>query len=431
MLEVVDGRDHGVAVRIARPRPSVTSVDEAVAQIVERVRLGGDGALMELTQRFDGVRLERSQLRVDEETLSSSLDLVRPELVDALVSLRERLAQTSGQQRPQGWTGRVGGSTVGEVVRPLARVGVHAGGGAAASPAAVLMTAVPAQVAGVRGIAVASSPGPRGEIPAETLAACSLLGVDEVYRVGGPQAIAALAYGTETVRPVDKVVGPGNLYVGAAKRLVSEWVGVDGIAGPAELAIVADGSADADAIAADLVAQAERGPHGTHVLVTWDPGLAASVASALELHVLRHERAEEIENALTEGGVAALVRDRDHALDTVNALAPARLELVFDGASGALDLVHSAGAVFVGPYSPASVGDHVLGTNSVLPSRGRARWASGLSARDFVRTVYVAELERDDLEQLEPHASAIAEAEGLPAHARAVQSRLDRPVGGD
>jgi histidinol dehydrogenase len=286
------------------------------------------------------------------------------------------------------------------------------------------MASVPARVAGVEGLALCSPSAPGGDIAEAVLAACSVAGITEVYRLGGAQAIAALAFGTETVRPVEKIVGPGNVYVTLAKRFVQGWVGIDSEAGPTEIAIIADDSADPRVLAADLVAQAEHGPLGTHVLITWVPEVAERVIQRLDIEVMGHERPEDVENALIEGGRAVLVRDKAHALATANALAPEHLELVFAGALDALDSVRNAGAVFVGKDSPVSVGDYVAGTNHILPSGGTARWSSGLGVADFLKRIYVSGLERSALERLAPHVDALAEAEGLHAHGRAVHARL-------
>ncbi len=428
MLELIDGRDQMTPVHIARPRPGPAKDGQAdrVREIVGEVRSSGDAAVVALTERYDGVRLEPDALRVDPEIIPRARSLVRPELIDALEVMAERLRATCERQGSEGWMDRRADERVGELVRPLRRVGVYVPGGRAAYPSSVVMAAVPAGVAGVESVAVASPPGPSGEVADAVLAACSVTGVGEVYRMGGAQAIAALAYGTETVRPVDKVVGPGNVFVTLAKREVQGWVGVDRDAGPSEIAIVADEGADPHVLAADLVAQAEHGPHGTHALITWSPDLAERVMAALELQVVGHRRGEDVENALTEGGSAVLVRDLEHAMDTANALAPEHLELCFEGAEAALELVRNAGAVFVGPLSPVSVGDYVAGTNHVLPTGGSARWAGGLGVSDFVKRIYVAGQERTALERLAPHVDALAEAEGLPAHARAVRLRLER-----
>ncbi|MDQ4027845.1 MAG: histidinol dehydrogenase, partial [Actinomycetota bacterium] len=273
-------------------------------------------------------------------------------------------------------------------------------------------------------IAICSPPEPSGEIAEVVLAACDLLGIREVYRMGGAQAIAALSFGTETVPPVDKIVGPGNVYVTLAKRLVSGWVGTDSEAGPTEIAVVADDTVSPRVLASDLIAQAEHGPLGTHALITWMPEVAQAVRDELETMVMRHERPDDVENALIEGGRAVVVRDLDHALATANALAPEHLELVFAGALDALGRVRNAGAVFVGAYSPVAAGDYVAGTNHVLPSGGTARWASGLGVFDFLKRIYVSGLEPSALERLAPHIDALAEAEQLRAHGRSARMRL-------
>jgi histidinol dehydrogenase len=427
MLEVVDGRAQKAPVRIPRPRSLGTESEaaEAARAVVDDVRLHGDEALLAYTERFDGVRLEAPDLVVGPATIEGARRLVRPELLDALEVMAERLRATCARQRPQGWLERGPDELIGELVRPLRRVGLYAPGGRAAYPSSVMMMAVPAREAGVDGVALASPPGPGGEIAEPILAACAVAGLAEVYRMGGAQAIAALAYGTETVRPVEKIVGPGNVYVTHAKRLVSDWVGTDSEAGPTEIAIIADDSVNPTIVAADLVAQAEHGPHGTHALITWAPELAEGVMTALELAVMRHEHPDDVENALIEGGRAVLVRDQRHALETANAFAPEHLALYFAGALDALDQVRNAGAVFVGQTTPISAGDYVAGTNHVLPSGGSARWSSGLSVRDFTKTIYVSGLEPGPLERLAPHVDALADAEGLRAHARAVRARLD------
>ena len=426
MLELIDGRETTGAVHIARPRPVGTSnpVDD-VARIIEDVRHRGDEALVELTARLDRARVPADRIAVVPETIHRARSLVRPELIDALEVAAERLRRTSERQLRKSWFDRGADETIGELVRPLRRVGIYAPGGRAAYPSTVIMAAVPAQVAGVETIAVASPPGPDGEVAEPVLAACAVAGITEVYRVGGAQAIAALAYGTESVRPVDKIVGPGNVYVTLAKRAVQGWVGVDSEAGPTEIAIVADDRADPRVIALDLIAQAEHGPLGTHVLVTWSAQLPERVMAALEVEVTRHRRPDDVENALIEGGRAVLVRDRAQAMATVNLLAPEHLQLVFDGASDALEEVRDAGAVFVGPYSPVPAGDYVAGTNHVLPAGGTARFASGLSVADFTKSIYVCDLQATSLERLAPHIAAFAEAEGLETHARAVQARLE------
>lgn len=427
MLEIIDGRAQKSPVHILRPRPLGRGAqpEDTVRQIVEDVRLKGDEAVLAYTAQFDDARLSPEQLRVDPGEIARSRSLVRPELIDALEVMAEKLRSTCERQVDEGWFDERPDEFVGEVVRPLRRVGIYVPGGRASYPSSVIMGAVPAQVAGVEGIAMCSPPGRGGEVSEVTLAACAVAGIDEVYRVGGAQGIAALAYGTASIRPVDKIVGPGNIYVTLAKRRVSGWVGVDSDAGPTELAIVAGEGAVAREIAADLVAQAEHGPLGTHVLITWLPELVDEVIAALDHEVMVHPRADDVESALTEGGQAVLVADLDHALATADAFAPEHLELIFEGARDAVDRIANAGSIFVGRFSPVPVGDYVGGTNHILPSGGAARWSSGLSVRDFVRHIYVSGYERTALERLAPHIDALSAAEGLPAHGRSVALRLE------
>jgi histidinol dehydrogenase len=426
MLELIDGRTQQTPVHIPRPKPPGTRDYQAEAwAIVEDVRLRGDAAVIDHTERLDGVKLAPEELIVDPKLIENSRFLVRPELIEGLEAMAERLRPTCERQRPQEWLERSPAALVGELVRPLARAGIYVPGGRAAYPSSVVMAVTPARVAGVEGIAIASPPTRLGEVAEPVLAACAVLGVTEVYRMGGAQAVAALAYGTDTVRPVDKIFGPGNVHVTLAKRAVRGWVGTDSEAGPTEIAVIADDGTNPDMVAADLVSQAEHGPLGSYVLITWDEQVAADVIEALDLLVTTHERPDEVENALIEGGRAVLVRDLQHALDTANAFAPEHLELCLDDAFELLDRVRNAGAVFVGPSSPVSAGDYVAGTNHVLPTGGSARWSSGLGVSDFVKRIYVSGLEPPALARLAPHVNALAEAEGLNAHARAVEARLD------
>lgn len=427
MLPTIDAREQLTPVHIPRPKPlrGTEDAERVVGEIVDDVRLRGDEALLAYTSRFDDVDLKRETMVVDAAEIERSRSLVRPEFLAALEVMAERLRTTCERQKPQTWIDRRDDEFVGELIRPLRRVGCYVPGGRAPLASSVVMTAVPAQVAGVGGIAVATPPNDRGEVPEAVLAACSVAGVSEVYKMGGAQAVAALAYGTETVRPVDKIVGPGNIFVTLAKRRVSGWVGIDSEAGPSEICVVADGSADPDHIALDIVAQAEHGPLGSHVLITWEAELAEAVVDRIGSKVMLHERPEDIENHLIEGGAVVLVRDRRHAFETVNAFAPEHLELMFAGAEDHLDEIESAGSVFVGPYSPVAVGDYVGGTNHVLPTGGTARFASALGVADFVKRIYVSGYSEAALRRLAEHVDALSEAEGLFAHGRSVWDRLE------
>lgn len=429
MLEVIDGRDRGAPVAIARPR-MVGRLDPEVdaSRIVEDIRLRGDDALLEHIERHTGARLTADRLLVEPEEIVAASKLVRPELLHAFEVMHEQLRATCERQLPESWIEQRGDQMVGELIRPLQRAAVHVPSTRAPRPASrastVLMGAVPAGVAGVEDVAVCTRATGAGEVAESVLAACSVAGVTEVYRMDGPEAVGALAYGTATVRPVEAIVGPGDAYVAAAKRIVHGWVATDAEAWPTELAIVADDTADPNLVAADLVANAERGPLGTHAVITWAPELLEQVIIALDLAVAGHERAEEVENTLIEGGSGVLVRDLDHALHTANAFAPQHLQLVFAGALDALDRVRSAGAVLVGPSTGPAAG-YVGGINDIVPSGGAARWASGLGTRDFVKAVSVSGLEPEALERLGPHARALAAGEGLTAGAGSIDARLE------
>ena len=427
MIELIDGRAQQSPVHIPRPRPVAPAdgVEEVVRSIVEDVRLRGDDALIEHTARLNGATLDRADLRIDPGTVAAARSLVRPELIEAFEVAAHRLRATCERERPQSWIDRSGDEVVGELVRPLRRVGIHVPGGPAAGPSTITMAATPARAAGVEDIAVVSPPLPSGEVPEAVLAACTVAGIDEVYPIGGAQAVAALAYGTESVRPVDKIVGRGDLHMRLAAHLVTGWVGVGITSGATEIAVIAGDDAKAGAIAADLVAQAEHGPLGTYTLITWSPDMADAVTQRLDELVLRHERSDDVENALIEGGSAVLVRDLDHAIATANALAPEHLELAFEGAADVLDRITNAGAVLIGPASPAAAGDYVAGITHILPGGGAARFESGLGVNDFVKRIYVFGSGFETLARLAPHIQALAEAEGLHGHARSVMSRMN------
>jgi histidinol dehydrogenase len=406
---------------LARAEPPDDATLAAVREIIAAVRAGGDAVLRDLTESFDGCRVD--ELRVDEEVLTAALADVSGELRAALEYARERITAYHRTQAGPAARYEADGICVREVVRPVDRAGLYVPGGRAAYPSTVLMTAIPAQVAGVAEIALCVPPGRDGEVPAATLAAAALVGVREVYRVGGAQAIAALAYGTESIRPVDVIVGPGNVYVALAKREVAGVVGIDAIAGPSELVVVADDSAPADFVAIDLMAQAEHGPDGAAVLVTWSESLAIAVDASLEELVATAARRPEIEATLASGGRSILVDGPEAAMAVVGAIAPEHLQLMTADPDALVPLVRSAGAVFCGPFAPAAVGDYVAGANHVLPTARTARFASALRVSDFQKHMHVVSLDRDALARVAPHVEAFAAAEGLEAHGRAVAFR--------
>jgi histidinol dehydrogenase len=395
----------------------------AVREIIAAVRERGDAAVREYTARFDGCDI--ADLRVGAEECRAAWDGLDAGLRTALEHAREAIAAYHEEQRAPAADLERNGVRVREVVVAVDRAGLYVPGGRAAYPSTVLMTAIPARVAGVPAVALCVPPGSDGRPPAATLAAAHLAGVDEVYRVGGAQAIAALAYGTETIAPVAVVYGPGNAYVALAKREVTGVVGTD-TAGPSEVAVVADDTADPGFAAADLVAQTEHGPDGAAVLVTWSETLADAVDRALAGLVERNASADELRTTLAATGRTVLVDGPDHALAVTNALAPEHLELLVADPDKLVPLVRNAGAVFCGPWAPAVVGDYLAGVNHVLPTGRTARFASALRVDDFERRIHVVSLDESALLRLEPDIRSLAQVEGLEAHAAAVAERRAR-----
>jgi histidinol dehydrogenase len=397
------------------------SAVEGVRAIIAEVRGRGDAALHDLTEQFDGCTID--ELRVPGDELLAALDGAPAEFRAALEYAREEVTAYHEAQLGDDVRLERDGVLLRELVVPVDRAGLYVPGGRATYPSTVLMTAIPARVAGVPEIALCVPPDPDGRVPQATLAAAALVGVDEVYRVGGAQAIAALAYGTETIRPVDVIVGPGNRYVTAAKREVAGIVGVESLAGPSELVVVADETADPAMVAADLVAQAEHGPDGVAILVTWDEAVADAVDDAVGKLTAEAPRRAEIEATLESGGRTVLVDAPDMAVEAANAIAPEHLELMTADPEALVPLVRNAGAVFCGPWSPAAVGDYVAGVNHVLPTARTARFASALRVDTFRKHVHVVTLDQAALARVAPYVRAFAEMEGLDAHGRSVELR--------
>ena len=399
----------------------------AVSEILAAVRAGGDAALVELTERFDGVRLDT--LAVPADVVAGAVDRVAPELRDALEVAHRRIAAYHRHELAASDVFTSEGVTVRPLVRPVARAGCYAPGGRARYPSTVLMCATPARVAGVDEVVLCVPPAPDGSVDDATLAAAAIAGVDEVYRVGGAQAVAAMAYGTESIAPVDVIVGPGNRYVAEAKRQVSGVVGVaSAFAGPSEVVVVAAPGTRPELAAVDVVVQAEHGPDGQAWLVTWDEALAGTVEAEIDRIVAASSRRGDLESTLSTGGYSVLVDGPDAAIAVANVVAPEHLELMVppDLAGSMVDAVRSAGAVFVGEDAPASLGDYLAGPNHVLPTNRTARFASALRADDFVRHIHVVTATPAALADLGPRVVALAEAEGLEAHAASIRARWDR-----
>jgi histidinol dehydrogenase len=411
---------------VPRSDTDVAGTVEVVRPIVDAVRQRGLEAVLEFSARFDGV--QQQDVAVPAEAISEALRELDPEVRAALEEAISRLRRTcEAELEADVVTEVVPGGRVTQRMVPIERVGLYVPGGLAPLVSSVVMNVVPAQVAGVASIALTSSPqADRGGLPHPTiLAACALLGVDEVYAVGGAQAIAMFAYGAGTCRPVDLVTGPGNIYTVSAKRLVKGTVGIDSEAGPTEIAVLADETADPAHVAADLVSQAEHDPLAASVLVTPSETLADEVTAELDKQVSVTKHAERIRTALTgRQSAIVLVDDVEQGLDVVNAYAAEHLEVQTRDAAEVAARVRNAGAVFVGPYAPVSLGDYAAGSNHVLPTAGCACHSSGLSVRSFRKAMHVVEYSEEALRGVASHVVTLAEAEDLPGHGAAVRVRV-------
>jgi histidinol dehydrogenase len=412
-----------------RGRGGGAAVERVVQRIVRDVARRGDRAVLAWTAKLDGVRLTPRSLRVARDDLAVAFrDLPRRLRADLTLAAR-RIKAFHQQQRSRSWTRRdASGASCGLRVQALERVGLYVPGGRAAYPSTVLMTAIPARVAGVDELIAVSPSGRQGCAPV-ILAACHLAGVDALYRVGGAQAVAALAYGTATIPRVDKIVGPGNAYVATAKRLVFGLVDIDSIAGPSEVLILADARAEAELVAADMLAQAEHDPDAAAVCITPSTALAGRVARALDRQLATLPRRAIAARSLTRYGAIITVGSRRDAIALANALAPEHLELAVTDPRRWLDRIRHAGAVFFGAGAPEAFGDYLAGPNHVLPTGGTARFASPLGVWDFEKRTSVIAAGRATLVRLGPAVARLARAEGLEAHARAVELRLGRGGG--
>ena len=411
---------------LAAKRESAADVDDVVAAIIDDVAARGDAALVEYTERFDRVRLSPEGLRLAPDEIAAGADKAPPETVAALHLAAERIESFHRRQLPTGidYIDSLG-VRLGQRWRPLAAAGLYVPGGTAAYPSSVLMNAIPARVAGVERL-VMTVPAPDGVLNPLVLAAAHMVGIDEVYRIGGAQAIAALAYGTATIAPVDKIVGPGNAYVAAAKRRVFGRVGIDMIAGPSEILVVADRHNDPSWIAADLLSQAEHDPAAQAILVTDNGDFAAAVERAVARHLQALPRAEIAGASWRDNGAVILVADWDEAVGLIDRIAPEHLELAIDDAGAVAERVRHAGAIFLGRHTPEAVGDYIAGPNHVLPTARSARFASGLGVLDFMKRTTIVGCDRASLAALAPAAIRLAKAEGLDAHALSLALRLGR-----
>lgn len=414
------------AALLAGKREASEDVDMIVRGILDDVRVNGDAAVLDYTARFDRLKASSmAELKVSAEEIEEALRQVPGETLEALKLAHDRIYAHHVRQMPSDdrYVDPIG-VELGSRWTAVEAVGVYVPGGLASYPSSVLMNVVPAQVAGVERI-VMVVPSPDGVLNPLVLAAARISGVSEIYRIGGAQAVAALAYGTDTIEPVAKIVGPGNAYVAAAKRRVFGTVGIDMIAGPSEVLIIADKDSNPDWVAADLLAQAEHDPVAQSILITDDAGLAEKVVSSVEAQLKTLPREDVARASWTDFGAVILVDTLENAIPLANRLAAEHLELAVADPERLLDKVRNAGAVFMGHHTPEAIGDYVGGSNHVLPTARSARFSSGLSVLDFVKRMSILKCNAENLRELGPAAIALGEAEGLSAHARSVSIRLN------
>jgi histidinol dehydrogenase len=429
MVQRLDAREpsfpQAFAALLAAKREVSEDVDQAVRAIIEEVVVRGDEALIDFTYRFDGLALQPETLRISDAEIDAAEAQCPKEALEALALAKERIETYHWAQRPQdSLTTDPLGVTLGWRWTALESVGLYVPGGRASYPSSVLMNAVPAKVAGVPRI-VMVVPTPKGETNPLVLAAARLAGVDEAFRIGGAQAVAALAYGTETMQPVAKIVGPGNAYVAAAKRRVFGQVGIDMIAGPSEVLILADAHANPDWIAADLLAQAEHDPAAQSILVTDSPALADAVEKAVERQLETLPKAEIASASWRDYGAIILIDRLENAVPLVDRLAPEHLEIETENAEELASRVRNAGSIFLGSHTPEAIGDYVGGPNHVLPTARSARFSSGLGVLDFMKRTSILKCDADALRALGPAAITLGRSEGLEGHARSVAIRLN------
>ncbi|MCX5996149.1 MAG: histidinol dehydrogenase [Chloroflexi bacterium] len=405
------------------PAGADSKIESAVRQIIERVRRDGDKALRVYTERFDGARLK--SLEVSAREMAAARKSVDRELLKALkfaAGRVEKFHKTCLSRYGKGFLE----AGLGQQVLPLQRVGIYVPGGTAAYPSTVLMTAIPAKVAGVGEIIMATPCGRDGKVPANTLVAADIAGVDRIFKIGGAQAVAALAFGTESVPAVDKVCGPGNIYVMTAKKLVYGVVDIDALQGPSEVVVIADSSADPSFCAADLIAQSEHDALASSILITTSPELALKVQAGLKRQLSRLKRGAIARQALDERGIIVIVKTLEQALELANLYAPEHLSLMVRKARDFIGRIRNAGCICAGQYSPVVLGDYVAGPSHALPTGGSARFSSPLAVQDFLKINSIIALDDSAIGKLGPAAALLADNEGLTGHAGAIRIRLDK-----
>ena len=426
----LDSASEDFAVRLqtllGRHQGTNAEIESQVAEIIATVRAEGDNAIFSYTQKFDNVDLNQSDMHITQAEMQAALDAIGTPQREALEFAADRIRSYHQHQLQTSWSlDEEDGTTLGQKITPIQRVGLYVPGGKASYPSSVLMNAIPAKVAGVSELVVVS-PTPNGETNKMVLAAAKIAGVDNFLRIGGAQAIAGLAYGTQTIAAVDKITGPGNIYVATAKRQVFGRVGIDMIAGPSEVLIVADQSVDPEWVAMDLFAQAEHDENAQSILLTLDTDFAAQVEQAIKRLLPSMPRAEIIAKSLSSNGAIIIADSDQRIVEIVDHIAPEHLEIFVPHADQLADQISNAGAIFIGPYSAESLGDYCAGPNHVLPTSGTARFSSPLGVYDFQKRTSIIKVSEQGAQQIGSNAAILAREESLIAHARAAELRFKK-----
>lgn len=429
-MKIIDSKHQDIASElkriINRGEAATEEVAAIVKEVVERVRKEGDPAVLEYTERFDRVSLSLKDMRVSPEEIKDAYNRVDPKKVEALRLAAQNIRAFHEKQKNGTWVSQeADGVIVGQLVRPLKSAGVYVPGGKACYPSSVLMNVIPAKVAGVEQL-IMCSPAPGGKLNPYILVAADIAGVNEIYKIGGAQAVAAMAYGTATIPRVDKIVGPGNIYVATAKRYVFGQVDIDMIAGPSEILVIADDTADPDFVASDLLSQAEHDELASAILITTSRDLATKVDEAVELQLASLSRMEIARKAIDRFGAIVIVNDIIEAAEVSNSIAPEHLELAVENPFYLLSHIRNAGAIFLGHYTPEPVGDYIAGPNHVLPTGGTARFSSPLSTDDFMKKSSLIFYTKEGLERVSEAVMQIADVEGLEAHGNTIRIRMGK-----
>ncbi|AOY75552.1 histidinol dehydrogenase [Clostridium formicaceticum] len=427
MIDIINGSKEELFITL-KERSTVDFKDyqPQVDEILQGIQDRGDEALLEYTKRFDGATFTSQQIAVSDEEFEAAYDEVTEAFVAALRLAIKNIREYHEKQKQNSWFTSSEGIFLGQKVTPIASVGIYVPGGTAAYPSSVLMNALPAIVAGVKRIVMVTPPGREGKLSPGVLVAAKELGIKEVYKVGGAQAVGALAFGTDTIPKVDKIVGPGNIYVATAKRAVYGYVDIDMIAGPSEILVVADDSANPRYVAADLLSQAEHDPLASSLLITTSETLAQEVKEEILRQTALLERKEIIEKSLKDYGKIILVKDLQEAVAFANEIAPEHLELCVEKPFEVLNIIENAGAIFLGHYTPEPLGDYLAGPNHVLPTSGTAKFYSPLSVEDYMKKSSVIYYSEEALRKVKDEIMTLAEAEGLTAHKNSIKVRYEK-----